>query len=81
MRHIKTQQQLNEASENLNISDVISSSNHFDEEHNKWCKVFDDMMESPYIDMDSIREVDRIAILSWLSSNYKSPVKRDRPNY
>ena len=81
MRHIKTQQQLNEASENLNISDVISSSNHFDEEHNRWCKVFDDMMESPYIDMDSIREVDRIAILSWLSSNYKSPVKRDRPNY
>ena len=54
---------------------------NFDEEHNKWCKVFDDMMESPYIDMDSIREVDRIAILSWLSSNYKSPVKRDKPNY
>ena len=25
MKHIKTQQQLNEASENLNISDVISS--------------------------------------------------------
>lgn len=70
----------NENSE-LNISDVRSSSNHFDDEHIKWCKVFDDMMESPYIDMDSIREVDRIAILSWLSSNYKSPVKRDKPNY
>ena len=77
-RHI---QSFNEHQENLNISDVISSSNHFDEEHNKWCKVFDDMMESPYIDMYSIREVDRIAILSWLSSNYKSPVKRDKPNY
>ena len=28
MKHLKTQQQLNEASENLNISDVIGSENY-----------------------------------------------------
>jgi hypothetical protein len=65
----------------LDIPVVISSSNHFDEDHNNWCKVFDDMLESPYIDVTSIRECDRIAILSWLSSNYHSPVKRVNPNY
>lgn len=60
---------------------VISNYNHFDDDHNNWCKVFEDMLESPYIDVSSVRDCDRIAILSWLSSNYKSPVKRDKTNY
>lgn len=53
MKHLKTLQQLNESSENLNISDVISSINNYDIEllkkslnpsivNKKIFKIFDD---------------------------------------
>ena len=53
MKHIKTPQELNETSENLNISDVISSINNYDIEllkkslnpsiiNKKIFKIFDD---------------------------------------
>jgi len=66
----------------LDIPVVIGSSNRgADKDLDDWCKIFDDMEVSPYIDIKQVRECDIIAILSWLSSNYHSPIKRDEPNY
>ena len=74
-KHIKS---FNEATENLNISDVRSS---FNEDDIKWGKIFDDMKTSPYIDIKQVRDCDRIAILSWLSSNFHAPTKRDKQQW
>ena len=66
--------------ENLDLSDVRGSSN-FDKDDIKWCEIFDDMQVSPYIDITQVRDCDRIAILSWLSSNFHAPNKRDKQQW
>jgi hypothetical protein len=68
--------------ETRNIHVVIHSSTQgADKDHSNWCKIFDDIQVSPYIDVSQVRECDIIAITSWLSSNYYSPIKRDTPNF
>jgi hypothetical protein len=47
----------------------------------KWGEIFDDMITSPYIDIKNVRESDRIAIFSWLSSNFHAPIKRDKQQW
>jgi hypothetical protein len=64
----------------MNISDVRSSSIR-DEDTKKWCEIFDDMQTSPYIDIKQVRDSDRIAILSWLSSNFHAPIKKDKQQW
>jgi len=76
LKHIK---RFNESEENLNISDVRGSS--YDEDTLKWGEIFDDMITSPYIDIKNVRETDRIAIFSWLSSNFHAPIKRDKQQW
>ena len=78
MKDSKHIQSFNEHQENLNISDVRSS---FDEDTIKWGEIFDDMKTSPYIDIKQVRDSDRIAILSWLSSNFHAPTKRDKQQW
>jgi len=39
------------------------------------------MKTSPYIDIKNVRESDRIAIFSWLSSNFHAPIKRDKQQW
>ena len=78
MKDSKHIQSFNEHQENLNISDVRSS---FDEDTIKWGEIFDDMKTSPYIDIKQVRDSDRIAILSWLSSNFHTPTKRDKQQW
>lgn len=75
LKNIKT---FEEKTSELNISDVRSS---FDEDTLKWGKIFDDMKTSPYIDIKQVRDCDRIAILSWLSSNFHAPTKRDKQQW
>ena len=53
----------------------------FDEDDIKWGEIFDDMKTSPYIDIKQVRDCDRIAILSWLSSNFHAPTKRDKQQW
>ena len=60
---------------------IVIATDSSKDHHNNWCKIFDDMIKSPYIDINSVRECDRLAILSWLSTNYESPTKLDKPNY
>ena len=63
MKHLKTLQQFNEASENLNISDVRSSKSHIDfldEFVEKMNKLRDDVKKKGYIDdkdVDFIEEL------------------------
>jgi hypothetical protein len=78
LKHLQTFEQ--HTDKNLNISDVRSSSN-FDEDVIKWGKIFDDMKTSPYIDIEQVRESDRIAIFSWLSSNFHAPIKKDKQQW
>jgi hypothetical protein len=76
LKHIK---RFNESEENLNISDVRGSS--YDEDTLKWGEIFDDMKTSPYIDIKTVRDSDRTAIFSWLSSNFHAPIKRDKQQW
>jgi len=75
-KHIQTFEQ---HQENLNISDVRGSS--YDDDTLKWGEIFDDMKTSHYIDIKNVRESDRIAIFSWLSSNFHAPIKRDKQQW
>jgi hypothetical protein len=45
----------------------------------EWCKIFDEMRVSPYIDMKGMRDCDVTAIVSWLSSNYHFPITNNNP--
>ena len=49
------------------------------ENTSQWCKVFDEMRASPYIDMKGMRDCDVTAIVSWLSSNYHFPITTNNP--
>lgn len=53
MKHIKTPQELNEASENLNISDVSISKNYFIEQFNKLPKCY----HKEWVDIDELKKV------------------------
>lgn len=63
----------------LVIPDVRSLNS--DEDVITWGKIFDDMKTSPYIDIEQVRDCDRIAILSWLSSNFNAPIKKDKQQW
>jgi hypothetical protein len=64
MKHLKTQQQLNEASENLNISDVSGSDLSNDD---KWTLIYVDFIKNP---KNTLSSGD---LFQWLRKRYKAP--------
>ena len=71
MKHLKTRQELNEVTENLNISDVSISKNHFIEEFNKLKQSYN----KPWVDIDELKslytygEIQKFVKLGWIESD------------
>ena len=63
MKHLKTQQQLNEASENLNISDVISNFSDGDEQNFVFAKWIFKQEEGREADMNNNKDMNAVAML------------------
>ena len=71
MKHLKTRNQLNEASENLNISDVSISKNYFIEQFNKLTKCY----HKEWVDIDELKkiysydDIQKFIKLGWIESD------------
>ncbi len=63
MKHLKTPQELNEGQENLNISDVISSFNDFDEQNYEIAKWIFEQEEGRKANMNDTKDMNAIAML------------------
>ena len=63
MKHLKTPQELNEASENLNISDVIGRFDDFDEQNYEIAKIIFLKEEGREPNMNITKEMNLVAAI------------------
>lgn len=63
MKHLKTPQELNEASENLNISDVIGGFDDFDEQNYEIAKIIFLKEEGREPNMNITKEMNLVAAI------------------